>query len=67
MEQDNKKRIVKGAKILALTLFAIITIANCVGVWYFCPESFVKWCAGILMAVNAVAIYVIAKNTMFKY
>lgn len=34
------------------------------------PENknrIVKWCAGILMAVNAVAIYVIAKNTMFKY
>lgn len=67
MEQDNKNRIVKGAKILALTLFALITIATCVGVWNFCKEPLVKWCAGILMAVNAVAIYVIAKNTMFKY
>lgn len=67
MTPENKNRIVKGAKILALALFAIITIATCVGVWNFCPEPFVKWCAGILMAVNAVAIYVIAKNTMFKY
>ena len=67
MTPENKNRIVKGAKILALTLFAIITIATCVGVWNFCPAPFVKWCAGILMAVNAVAIYVIAKNTMFKY
>lgn len=67
MTPENKNRIVKGAKILALALFALITIATCVGVWNFCKEPIVKWCAGILMAVNAVAIYVIAKNTMFKY
>lgn len=67
MEQDNKNRIAKGEKILALSLFALITIATCVGVWNFCKEPLVKWCAGIFMAVNAVAIYVIAKNTMFKY
>ena len=67
MTPENKNRIEKGVTIFLLAVFALITIVTCVGVWNFCPEPFVKWCAGILMAANGLAIYAIANNTMFKY
>ena len=65
--KENSVNIVKWVKVIVLALYCLLTIATCAGVWNFCKEPIVKWCAGILMAVNAVAIYVIAKNTMFKY
>ena len=67
MTPENKNRMLWGAKVFALVIYVFLTIATCAGVWNFCKEPLVNWAAGILMAVNAVAIYVIAKNTMFKY
>jgi len=65
--KENSVNILKWVKLIAIALYCILTFATCAGVWNFCPEPFVKWCAGFLFAANGLAIYAIAKNTMFKY
>lgn len=57
MNNDNKNRIIEGAKKVALVAYALLTIAVCAGVWNFCPEKAVCWGAGLLLACNGLAIY----------
>ena len=59
---DNKSRIAKGIKVVLLALYGLLTIATCAGVWNFCPESAVKWFAGILGLCNAGVIFYLAKT-----
>lgn len=53
----NKTRLEMGALVIALVIFGMLTIVTCAGVWNYCPEVWVKWCAGGLFACNAAAIY----------
>lgn len=59
--KENNKDIVKWVKVIILALYCLLTIATCAGVWSFCPEPFVKWCAGILMAANGFIAYLTFK------
>lgn len=61
MNEDNKNRMLWGAKVFALVIYVILTIATCAGVWNFCPEPFVKWCAGFLFAANGLIAYLTFK------
>ena len=62
MTDDNRTRLIKAAKIVALVLWAGMTIITCSGVWNFCTEPFVNWVAGGLLATNGFAIYKKFKN-----
>lgn len=57
MNEDNKNRMLWGAKVFALVIYVILTIATCAGVWNFCKEPLVNWAAGILMAANGFIAY----------
>ena len=61
MTPENKNRMLWGAKVIALIIYVILTIATCAGVWNFCPEPFVKWCAGLLFAANGFIAYLTFK------
>lgn len=57
MNNDNKNRILKGLRMLALVIWLVLVIITCAGVWNFDKEEgFVRWCAFLLMAVNLFAI-----------
>lgn len=56
MNERNKIELAFFAKMAALFVWGIIAIITFAGVLNYCPEGFVKWCAGILLAINAVAI-----------
>ena len=62
MNEDNKKRVSKGVKMLALAAYTLITIATCSAVWSYCPEVAVKVMSGILFLCNAFAIYRLGKH-----
>ena len=62
MNQDNKNRIVKGLQVLVLVVFGLLSIITCVGVWNYCPETWVKWCAGVLLACNGFLVYAASKK-----
>ena len=57
MQTENKERIVKWIKIVALIVWALATIITCAGVWNYCPEDFVKAVAVALFIANGYAIY----------
>ena len=63
----NKTRLEMGAKVVALFLFGLLTIITCAGVWNYCPETWVKWCAGALFVCNGIGIYFLAKRISDKY
>lgn len=52
MTERNKIEIAFFAKMLALFVWGVISIATFAGVMNYCPEPFVKWCAGILLVLN---------------
>ena len=56
MNDDNKKRLVKAAKVLALSIIGLINIITCAGVWNFCDEPFVCNCAIVLFIVDISAV-----------
>lgn len=59
--KENSVNIVKWVKVIVLALYCLLTIATCAGVWNFCPEPFVKWCAGFLFAANGFIAYLTFK------
>lgn len=59
---DNNSRIKKGIKIIALVVYAVLTIITTMGVMNYCPETAVKWFSAALLACNAGVIYYIAKT-----
>jgi hypothetical protein len=52
MNEDNKKRIIWGLKVLALGLYCLLTIAVCAGVWNCCDEKEVCFGAIVLLIAN---------------
>ena len=56
MTNDNKYRIGLGLKVIALLLWAFLTIATCAGVWNFCKETTVIIASVALLIVNGYAI-----------
>lgn len=59
MNQDNKDRLLWGAKMLGLVAWLVLTIMTVAGVWNYNPERTIKVVAGLLGAWN-VALIVIA-------
>ena len=59
---NNKSRIAKGVKIIALITYGMLTIATCAGVWNFCPERAVKLFSAALLIANCGAIWCLAKT-----
>lgn len=56
MNERNKLSHEQFAKNFGLLIWLMLVIIVCAGNWNYCPEGFVKWCSGILMAVNLGAI-----------
>lgn len=56
MSERNKIEIAFFAKMLGLLVWLMLVIITCSGVWNFDKESFVCWCAVLLMAINVGAI-----------
>lgn len=52
----------KSLVIIGLFILGLLTIATCAGVWNYCPEPFVKWCAGFLFAAVGVFIFFVARR-----
>lgn len=50
------------AKMVALIIYAMLTIITCAGVWNSEPEGFVKGCAVLLLIANGISIYSHAKK-----
>lgn len=57
MNDKNKSELAFFAKILALAVWGIISIITFAGVLNYCPEPFVKWCAGIVLVMNGIIIW----------
>ena len=62
MDSYNKNRIITGLKVLAIVVWALLTIAVCCGVWTYCPEPAITWLAGALIFANGIAIYFTSKH-----
>lgn len=56
MNERNKLSNEQFAKNGGLFIWLMLVIIVCAGNWNYCPEGFVRWCSGILMAVNLGAI-----------
>ena len=56
MTNDNKYRIGLGLKVIALLLWAFLTIATCAGVWNYNPETTIVVASVALLIVNGYAI-----------
>ena len=59
MTDDNKNRLIEGAKKLALIVYGVLTIAVCAGVWNYCPEKTVCLWALVLGLANFAGIVVL--------
>jgi hypothetical protein len=59
MTDDNKKTLITYAKVLALLIYAMMTIMTCSAVWSSKPGVFLSIVAGALFATNA---YIIARE-----
>lgn len=57
MTERNKLSLVLYAKLTVLFIWGALAIINFAGVMNYCPESFVKWCAAILLIGNGVLIW----------
>lgn len=56
MNEDNKERLIMGAKVCGLFAWMLLTIATVAGVLNYNPERTIKVFAGILGAWNAAII-----------
>lgn len=66
MDNDNKNRLIEGAKKLALIVYALLTIITCAGVWNYCPETTVNILSTALLACNGLAIVRLWKKSETK-
>lgn len=57
MEQENKSRLEKGLKVLAVFVYALITIITCAAVWNAGVGAFLSVVAFALLASNGYMIY----------
>lgn len=55
------------AKMAFLFLWGMLTIVTFAGVLNYCPEAFVKWCAGIVLVMNGLIIWRYAKRLTTEY
>ena len=62
MNEDNKKRIIWGLKVLALGLYCLLTIAVCAGVWTCCDEKEVCLGAIVLLIANGLLAWRYARR-----
>ena len=62
MDKKNKKKWVFHIKCIFLLLWGMLTIATFAGVLNYCPESFVRLCTGLLLAVNGACIYIAGRK-----
>lgn len=62
MTPENKYRINRGLKVFGLFIWAVLTIATCAVVWNAKAGASATVLAGILLVVNAVVIFLIAKS-----
>ena len=62
MNEDNKKRLIKGAKIVGLAIGALMTVATVSIALNFCPVVYGKVIAALTGLANAFAIYKAAKR-----
>lgn len=62
MTNDNKNRIECGLEVIALVIWAFVTIATCAAVWNYCKEAFPCVVAALLFIINGYAIYRKAKS-----
>lgn len=66
MDNDNKNRLIEGAKKLALIVYGVLTIGVCAGVWNYCPEKTVCLWALVLGLANFAGIVVLWKKATPK-
>lgn len=57
-----KKEIEMWLKVLTIVVWGLSTIVTCAGVWNYCPETFVKVLAGVLLCSNGYALYRLGKT-----
>jgi len=62
MTERNKTDLLLFAKLGVLVVWGILTIITFAGVLNYCPETFVKWCAGILLVCNGFIFWRFAKR-----
>lgn len=62
MTERNKISLELFGKLAVLFVWGIVTIITFAGVLNYNPEAFVKWCAGITLAFNGTAIFLLAKK-----
>lgn len=67
MSPENKNRLALGMKGLLLSIWAMLTIATCSGVWSFCQVKAVKNLAVALFICNGAAIAILARMAYKKY
>ena len=67
MNEKNKSELAFFAKILALAVWGLISIITFAGVLNYCPESFVKWCAGIVLVMNGIIIWRYARRLVKEH
>ena len=67
MNDKNKSELAFFAKILALAVWGLISIITFAGVLNYCPEPFVKWCAGIVLVMNGVIIWRYARRLVKEH
>lgn len=58
---NNKKW---GFKVLAIFIYAIVTVVTCVAVWNSCPEATPKVLSCVLLVCNFAAIVSIVKKML---
>lgn len=56
MNNFNKNNVWWGIRVFSLFLFALLAIATCAGVWNSGYDSWVSWCAALLLIFVGVVI-----------
>lgn len=67
MNDKNKNEFAFFAKMAFLFVWGMLTIVTFAGVLNYCPEAFVKWCAGIVFAMNGIIIWRYARRLVKEH
>lgn len=62
MQEDNKKRMKQGFKMLLLVIWLVLSIATCAGIWNVAFSTLLSVCAGGMLIGNFWAIVKIYKE-----
>lgn len=63
MNDNDKKGLIFGAKVLAAALWAVATIATCCFVWNHQPDGFIRVCSIALFAISLCEIAFFVKRS----